>query len=129
MVETFEKFITRERKRLAKARAAVVSRRSVVDAELATIEKELSAIEAYVSAKRGRVGRPRGSKSRRAPRGSRQQGVLALIAKRGPLGRGDIIEALGAKGDKSSEQSISNALHALKKSKKVTAKDGKYSAA
>ena len=128
MVETFEKFILRERKRLAKARTIALARQKAAENELATVEKELSAIEAYVTAKRGRAGRRRKAGSR-APRGSRQQSLLALIAKRGALGRGEIIEALGAKGDKSAEQSISNALHALKKAKKVAMKDGKYHAA
>ncbi len=42
------------------------------------------------------------------------------------MGRADILEALGVKGDKSGEQSVSNALSALKKKGDIAVEDGKY---
>ena len=45
------------------------------------------------------------------------------------LTRGEIVEALGLRGDKSGEQSISNALSALKKANTIGVGDGRYVAA
>jgi len=66
-----------------------------------------------------------------ASTGKRRSGirdeVLSTI-KSSPSGitRAVLLEALGAKGDKSAEQSISNALSALKKQDAVTSDDGVY---
>jgi hypothetical protein len=42
------------------------------------------------------------------------------------IGRADLIENLGVKGDKSGEQSVSNQLSILKKAGTITANDGLY---
>jgi hypothetical protein len=42
------------------------------------------------------------------------------------LSRSEILESLGLKGDKSGEQSVSNALTALKKAGRVTSNEGRY---
>lgn len=64
--------------------------------------------------------------------GSRRTGirdqVLDLIKQGDGMARADIIEAMGARGDKSAEQSISNALAALKKAGTIKAENGVYSA-
>lgn len=66
------------------------------------------------------------------PTGKRRTGirdeVLAVIKKTGGASRADILDQLDAKGDTSAEQSISNALSALKKQNKVTADQGIYKA-
>lgn len=51
-----------------------------------------------------------------------------MIAAFGSAGvrRGGLIDALNVKGNKSAEQSVSNALAALKKSGAVAHRDGKY---
>ncbi len=56
-----------------------------------------------------------------------RQEVLSLIHQ-SPQGisRSDLLDKLDAKGDKSAEQSISNALSALKKQKAVTGDGGIY---
>ena len=55
--------------------------------------------------------------------------MLELIHKCKGLSRGEILSTLGVKGDKSAEQSVSNALTALKKQNLVVSKDRKYIAA
>lgn len=55
--------------------------------------------------------------------------VLNIIKKaQNGINRSDILATLNAKGDKSAEQSVSNALSALKKQGAVTADDGNYTA-
>jgi hypothetical protein len=44
----------------------------------------------------------------------------------GGLDRGEIIQSLNLKGDKSGEQGVSNALNALTKAKKVSKNGSKY---
>src|ERR1700683_4972586 len=81
---------------------------------------------------KGSAPKPRrAAASRRAPtnarRGSRREALLKLIADN-PTGlkRGELLEKMGLKGNKSGEMSVSNALTALSKSKQVARQDGKY---
>lgn len=64
--------------------------------------------------------------------GSRRTGireeVLALIQQSDGMARADILKAMDAVGDKKAEQSISNALAALKKGGILTANNGVYAA-
>ena len=64
---------------------------------------------------------------KRAGRGEKQAQVLKLVeaATEGAT-RGELIEKLGIKGSKSGEQSVSNALNALKKAGKIGSTDGKW---
>jgi len=134
--DTFKSFMSRERTRLTRARDSARSRKNKLDQELSEIETELSAIEAYEQAKKkaprkpaGRGRRPSARTGRRAPRGEKRRSVLELIQKSNGLTRGEILATLGVKGDKSAEQSVSNALTALKKQNLVVSKDRKYVAA
>jgi hypothetical protein len=134
--DTFKSFVSRERTRLSKARDSALNRKNKLDQELSEIEDELSAIEAYEQAKKkaprkaaARGRRPSAKTGRRAPRGEKRRSVLDLIQKSNGLTRGEILSTLGVKGDKSAEQSVSNALTALKKQNLVVSKDRKYVAA
>lgn len=65
--------------------------------------------------------------------GTRRKGIrneILTVIQKHPNGiaRADIIAALSAKGDAAAEQSVSNALSALKKQGKVSSADGKYRA-
>ncbi len=53
------------------------------------------------------------------------------VIKANPAGltRGELLEKMGLKGDKSGEMSVSNALTALSKTSQVRREDGKYLAA
>ncbi|MDE0350239.1 MAG: hypothetical protein OXM56_11115 [Gammaproteobacteria bacterium] len=145
----FRTHVTEEKKRLAQRRRAAEKRATEIEsqlsdlrAELNVVDGELAAIEAYEKA-RGETPSPRRRRARKADapapakttrrrrRGSRRAEILSAIAAFGGtgVGRGGIIEALNVKGDKSGEQSVSNALAALKKSGAVTHRDGKYAIA
>ena len=134
--ETFKSYVSRERNRLTKARDAARNRKIQIERELNEIESELEAIQAYEQAKKRtsskspRVGRRSSARAgKRAPRGEKRRSVLELIQKSNGLTRGEILANLGVKGDKSAEQSVSNALTALKKQNLVASKDRKYVAA
>jgi hypothetical protein len=136
---TFANFIKKERTRLDKARKDALAAKAAVETELASIEQELTALDAYRQAKDGPAGRTTAKRApsrrsgangaRRAPgrRGEKRQAVLNLI-KQNPVGlsRGEILVQMGVKGNRSAEQSVSNALSALKKADKVNSREGKY---
>ena len=136
---TFSVFIKNERARLEKARKQALASKSAVDKELASIENELVALDAYQEAKGTTGRRSPGQRAAAKPvrsvgkdgatgrRGEKRQAVLDLI-QRNPdgLSRGEILAQMGVKGNKSAEQSVSNALSALKKSDKVNSREGKY---
>jgi hypothetical protein len=131
--DTFKSFVSRERSRLTRARDSARNRKNKLDQELSEIESELAAIQAYERAKKGVPGkaagrgrRPAVKSGRRAPRGEKRRAVLELIQSSNGLTRGEILSTLGVKGDKSAEQSVSNALTALKKQNLVASKDRKY---
>lgn len=50
--------------------------------------------------------------------------VLSTIKKKGPISRQDLFKAMGAKGDKAFENSISNAVNNLKNDKQITSPSG-----
>jgi Fe2+ or Zn2+ uptake regulation protein len=54
--------------------------------------------------------------------------ALMKVIKDNPSGltRGEILERMGLKGNKSGEMSVSNALTALTKANQVTRRDGRY---
>jgi hypothetical protein len=61
---------------------------------------------------------------------ARRDGIFAMIKQHAKgISRGDLLEAMGLKGNKSSEQSVSNALNNLKKAGRIVSTDGKYAAA
>lgn len=124
---TMEQFIENERIRLTNAREAARAKRAEIDASLVAINTELDAIAAYEAAKKGKRSRRKGSTTgtRRGPQ--RQKVVDVISASQGGLTRGEIIDALGVKGDYAGEQSVSNSLAALKRSSKLLQNDdGKY---
>jgi hypothetical protein len=132
MADTFETFIEKERERLSKKREGAMTKLQEAENEIAEVERELAAIGAYEAAKAGKLPAARRGRTSgvRAARGSRQGAVLDLLSKStSGMTRGEILEAMGLKGDKSGEQSVSNALNNLKKAKKVSSKDGRYQAA
>jgi hypothetical protein len=131
--ESLNASIRNEGKRLRKARDKAVQKKRDIDQELEAIERELAAIEAYEkakgvkparAAKRGKAEQPA---QRRAPRGAKRTAVIEVVSKHPDgLSRGEILNLMGVKGDKSSEQSVSNALSALTKQNQLGKKDGKY---
>jgi hypothetical protein len=127
----FADVMQQERERLHKEREEIFNQQHELEGKLADINRELSAIDAYESAKTGKGLTParqtRGPRRQQARRGSRRDALMQVI-KANPSGltRGEILQRMGLKGDKSGEMSISNALTALTKGNQVSRQDGKY---
>lgn len=127
----FQAFIAQERERLDRQRADVLSKKADLDNELQSIEREMAAITAYERAKVGKSAASALQSARRNGRRSgRRQEVLDLL-KGSPdgLSRREILERLDVKGERREEQSVSNALSALKKAGQLGQEGGKYVAA
>ena len=126
--EQFSDFIARERDRLGAERKAVVTQQRELQAKLAGIDREFQAIDAYAAAKTGKAVRQTRSSTTRptSRRGSKREDLLRVIGEGNGLSRGEIIQKMGLKGDKSGEMSISNALTALTKGNQVRREGGKY---
>src|SRR3954453_7673750 len=125
----FSEFISRERDRLRAEREQVFTQQKELQRKLDAVNREFAAIEVYETAKTGKAARqaPAGRQPR-ARRGSRREALLELIRQGDGLSRGELLERMGLKGDKSGEMSVSNALTALTKSNQVRREDGKYRA-
>ena len=128
MADTLEQTIARERETLTAKRKAILDQQKELDKQLRDIDREFTAVVAYEAAKKGRTvtiaGAATGS---RAPRGQRQKQIIDILNKHPDgIGRADILEALGVKGEPKGEASVSNALNNMKKVGKITAQDGKY---
>ena len=125
----FPEFISRERDRLRAEREQIFSQQKELQRRLEAVNREFDAIGAYETAKTGKAARQ--APARRQPRvrrGSRREALLEIIRQSDGLSRGEILERMGLKGDKSGEMSVSNALTALTKSNQVRREDGKYRA-
>ena len=125
----FAEFISREQDRLRVEREQVFTQQEELQRKLDTINREFDAIGAYETAKTGKAARQApGGRQPRARRGSRREALLELIRQSDGISRGELLERMGLKGDKSGEMSVSNALTALTKSNQVHREDGKYRA-
>src|SRR6266853_5616443 len=130
--QTFADFITRDRERLHAEREQIFNQQHELETKLAEINRELSAIDAYEAAKSGKApARAKGTRTRRSSgrRGSKRDELLRIIREGHGLTRGEILEKMGLKGNKSGEMSVSNALTVLAKGNQVARRDGKYIAA
>ena len=133
--ETFATFIARDRERLNKEREEISKQQHELELKLDAVNRELAAIDAYEAAKSGKPRAPvKQVRASRAPsrgrRGSKREALVQLI-QQNPSGltRGEILDKMGLKGDKSGEMSISNALTALIKANQVSRRDRKYTSA
>ena len=119
----FAQYISRERDRLNAEREAIITQQRELDQRLSEINREFEAVGAYEAAKSGKSHgkRPlgRSSGTRQVRRGSRREELMNVIRQGQGLTRGEILEKMGLKGNKSGEMSVSNALTALTKSNQV----------
>jgi hypothetical protein len=138
MGQNFAQVIEQERARLTKAKDAAIAKKRSCDAEIATIDKELAAISAYERVKTDRAPgtdtrRPGIRTNKASSTGTRRSGIRqdvlnAIKSHPEGIGRADLLEAVGVKGEKSGEKSVSNSLFVLKKNMSIDSKDGKYKA-
>ena len=140
----FADIMQRERERLNREREEILNQQKDLENKLTEINHEFAAIDAYEAAKTGKVATPRrqqpSSQKSGAPikqlsvdtgarpqTGTRREAILQVIEKNpGGLSRGEILERIGLKGNKSAQKSVSNALTALTKNSQVLRRDGKY---
>jgi hypothetical protein len=136
--ETFESFIKRDRDRLHAQREAIFTQQHELESQLEAVNRELAAIDAYEAAKTGKpvksarpmaIGRTRTRLVSKGRGSSKRDQLLKVIQESEGLSRGEILEKMGLKGNKSGEMSVSNALTALTKGNQVARRDRKYVAA
>jgi len=97
-----------------------------LEAQLVEINREFAALDAYEAAKNGKASRQSGPRATGTRRGSKRDGILAALADiPHGLTRGELLEKLGLKGNKSGEMSVSNALTALTKAGQVVRNEAK----
>jgi hypothetical protein len=132
--DTFADFVDRERARIHETREAIINQQSQLEAELTAVNREMAAIDAYEAAKTGKLPTaPRVSRGvrvqgaqRQARQGSKREQLVQLVSNNPQgLARGELLELVGVKGDKSGEMSVSNALTSLIKSNTLARNDAK----
>jgi hypothetical protein len=127
MQTTIEQFFAEQREKFEK-------QRDEARAKLEEAEAELRAIDAYEAAKKAKPAQAAatdGERKQRAPRQTGKRNEVLKLVEQYPQGvtAGELKDKLSIKGDKSGEQSLSNALSALKKAGQLIQEDGKYKAA
>jgi hypothetical protein len=140
----FANIMRRERERLKHEREEILHQQKELENRLTEIDRELAPIDAYEAAKIGKTVKP--VRPRRVPRKSdtaveqfsvetrparqastRREALLQVIGENpNGLSRGEILERIGLKGNKSAEKSVSNTLTALTKNNQVSRREGKY---
>ena len=112
-------------------REKVLAERKQFDDRLADIDAELDKIDSYFNPRREpepknvRVPRPGARKPRKA--GVRDEVLAKIAANADGISRKELLAAMGAT-EKAQEQSISNAVSALKKDGKISGDQGHYKA-
>lgn len=128
MAQSLHDVITKDKERLNSERAAIRAQQRELEKKLAEIDREYTAIDAYEAAKSGKATRQTGARRASGGRkGGKRDAIIAVLqANPDGLSRGELLEKMGLKGNKTGEMSVSNALTALTKSNQVARKDGKY---
>ena len=122
----FASLMAEERTRIQDAIKAAKAKQQEAEREIAQLEAQNVAIMAYDAALKGKTA-PKEPRAPRGRRGEKREAIRDLVAQH-PDGitRGELLTAMQAHGDKSAEQSISNALSALKKAGRVTQEGRTY---
>ena len=115
----FASLMAQERTRIHDAIKAARAKRQEADREIAQLEAQLAAITAYDAALKGK-GIGTEQRKPRGRRGEKREAIRDLIAQHPDgLTRSELLTAMESHGDKAAEQSISNALAALKKAGRI----------
>src|SRR5665213_3498585 len=102
MAQTFQDMITNDRARLSSERDAIRAKQRELETQLTAIDREFKAIEAYEAAKSGKATRQTGARRASGGRkGSKRDDIIAVLqANPDGLSRGEILEQMGLKGNK-----------------------------
>ena len=120
-------YITKQRNALLQQREEIFSQQHELQQQLDALNAMLAKFDVFegkAAASRSSAGRTR--RTTTARRGSKRDQLIQVILDSNGLSRGEILEKMGLKGDKSGEMSVSNALTALTKSQQIERRDGKY---
>ena len=129
IIEETQAFIGKQRDALLQQREAIFNQQQELQRQLDEVNEMLRKFDVF-EGKAVPARQP--GRARRTPttrRGSKREELLRVIRDGNGLTRGEILDKMGLKGNKSGEMSVSNALTALKKSLQVTRQDGKYTVA
>ena len=119
ILEETQSFITRQREALLQQREHIFAQQHTLQQELDEVNAMLAKFDVF----EGKATPQRRTQTRRAVgsrRGSKREQLMEVIRDGNGLTRGEILEKMGLKGDKSGEMSVSNALTALTKANQVT---------
>jgi hypothetical protein len=123
---TFADLMAQERARIQEAMKAAKAKRQEAEREMSQLEAQVAAIKAYDAALKGKAV-PKEPRERRGRRGEKREALRELIAQHPEgLTRGEVLAAMHARGDKAAEQSVSNALAALKKAGRLVQEGKTY---
>lgn len=120
-------FIAKQRSALVQQREAILNQQQELQRQLAEVDAMLHKFDAFEG--RAAAAQPRTRRSSAARRGSKREELLQVIREGNGLTRGQILQKMGLKGNKSGEMSVSNALTALTKTHQVVRREGKYTMA
>ena len=117
-----EAFIAKQREALLNERQEMVNQQRALQAQLDELDGMLAKFDVF----EGKAAQPTPTRRKRSGhRGSRREELLSIINQSHGLSRGEILDKMGLKGNKTGEMSVSNALTALSKSKQVIRRDRK----
>ena len=125
ILEETQAFIVRQREALLQQREHIFNQQQELQRQLDEVNGMLAKFDVF----EGKATPSRRGGSRQMRRGSKREEILQVIRAGNGLSRGEILERMGLKGNKSGEMSVSNALTALTKANEVTRQGGKYVAA
>src|SRR5437870_8406937 len=125
VLEDTQAFITKQREALLAQRETIFTLQADLQKQLDEVNGMLAKFDVF-EGKRAAPTQARGRRSTNARRGSKRDELLKVIREGGGLTRGEILEKMGLKGNKTGELSVSNALTALTKGNQVRREGGKY---
>jgi hypothetical protein len=121
--DDLDSIMEKEKQKLLKKREDLEAKRQTIDTDIEALNAKLSRIDNYfnpgkpATAPRKPRATPTGT---RAPRGEHRSKITeALKANPTGLSGGEIIDKLGARGDKKQSQAIANALANMKKANEI----------
>jgi len=123
----FAQYMDQERARIYGERDALLERKIEIETQLTQLDRDMQAIDAYAAAKAGKIPaahRPHQNQRRPGSRRSAIVDALRQVPLEG-LARGELLETIGVKGDKSGEMAVSNALTALIKNGTLARNEGR----
>ena len=119
-------FITKQREALLQQREAIFGQQQELQRQLDEVNEMLRKFDAFEGKTAPARQQTRTRKTSSIRRGSKRDELLKVIREGNGLTRGQILDKMGLKGNKSGEMSVSNALTALTKSQQVMRREGKY---